>query len=85
MGGRVVWLYGSEGLHEMKVLRGREGEVVWSYGSEGLHEMRVMRGWEGEGCLVVCVKGDYMRGGGLSTPSGVVGLRINVKMTFTRN
>ena len=42
--------------------------------------MRVMRGWEGEGCLVECVK--YMRGGGLSTPSG---LRINVKMTFTRN
>ena len=59
MGGRVVWLYGSEGLHEMRVLRGREGEVVWSYGSEGLHEMRVMRGWEGEGCLVICVKGDY--------------------------
>ena len=80
MGGRVVWLYGSEGLQEMKVLRGREGEVVWSYGSEGLHEMRVMRGWEGEGCLVAWVK--YMRGGGLSTPSG---LRINVKMTFTRN
>ena len=58
MGGRVVWLYGSERLQEMKVLRGREGE----------------------GCLVECVK--YMRGGGLSTPSG---LRINVKMTFTRN
>ena len=70
----VVWVRGitrDEGL---------EGEVVWSYGSEGLHEMRVMRGWEGEGCLVECVK--YMRGGGLSTPSG---LRINVKMTFTRN
>lgn len=80
MGGRVVWLYGSEGLQEMKVLRGREGEVVWSYGSEGLHEMRFMRGWEGEGCLVECVK--YMRGGGLSTPSGLI---INVKMTFTRN
>ena len=30
--GRVVWLYGSEGLHEMMVLRGWEGEgclVVW--------------------------------------------------------
>ena len=26
-----------------------------------------------------------MRGGGLSTPSGVVGLRNKVKMTFTRN
>ena len=57
MGGRVVWLYGSEGLQEMKVLRGREGEAVWSYGSEGLHEMRGLEGWEGEGCLVAWVRG----------------------------
>ena len=28
VGGRVVWSYGSEGLHEMRVMRGR---VVWSY------------------------------------------------------
>ena len=57
LSGRVVWLYGSEGLHKMRVMRGWEGEgclmhemrilsgrVVWLYGSEGLHEMRVLRG-----------------------------------------
>ena len=37
----------------------------------------------GGGGLSGCMgQRDYMRGGGLSTPSGVVGLRIN---TFTRN
>ena len=55
--GRVVWSHGSEGLHEMRVMRGGRGRVVWSHGSEGLHEMRVMMGWEGEGCLVVWVRG----------------------------
>ena len=32
VGGRVVWLFESEGLHERGVLRGREGEgylVAW--------------------------------------------------------
>ena len=45
-----------------------------------------MRGLEGVGGggLSGCM-GQRVRGGGLSTPSGVVGLRINVKMTFTRN
>ena len=59
------------------------------HGSERLHEMR---GLEGVGGWVVWLHGSkglhemrVMRGGGLSTPSGVVGLRINVKMTFTRN
>ena len=50
-------MYGSEGLHEMRILRGWEREgclVVWV---RGLLEMRVMRGWEGEGCLVAWVKG----------------------------
>ena len=34
-GGRVVWTRGSEGLHEMRILRGWEGEgclVVWVRG-----------------------------------------------------
>ena len=47
-----------------------------------------MRGLEGVGGggLSGCMgQRDYMRGGGLFTPSGVVGLRINLKMTFTRN
>ena len=45
-----------------------------------------MRGLEWVGGLSGCmVQRDYMRWGGISTPSGVVGLRINVKMTFTRN
>ena len=61
--GRVVWSHGSEGLHEMRVLRW-EGRVVWLHGSEGLQEMRVLRGWEGEGCLVAWVEGegDSIRG-----------------------
>ena len=61
---------------------GGRGRVVWS---EGLHEMRDLEG-VGQGGLSGCMgQRDYMRGGGLSTPSGVVGLRINVKMTFKRN
>ena len=55
VGGRVVWSYGSEGLHEMRVMRWWEGRVVWLYVSEGLHEMRVMR--RREGCLVIWVRG----------------------------
>ena len=47
--------------------------------------MRSLEG-VGGGWLSGCMgQRDYMGGGGLSTPSGVVGLRINVKMTFTRN
>ena len=35
VGGRVVWSYGSEGLHEMRVMRGWKGEgclVRWVRG-----------------------------------------------------
>ena len=42
-------------------MRGGRGRVVWLYGSEGLHEMRGHEGWEAEGCLVIWVRGDYMR------------------------
>ena len=41
MGGEgCLWMYGSEGLHEMKGLERVGGRVVWSYGSKGLHEIR---------------------------------------------
>ena len=36
--------------------------------------MRGLEGVGGEGCLVAWVKGITCEGGGLSTPSGVVGL-----------
>ena len=68
VGGRVVWSYGSEGLHEMRVMRGWKGEgclVVLVRGitrdegleGEGGGGLSVMRGWEGEGCLVAWFKG----------------------------
>ena len=44
------------------------------HGSEGLHEMRGLEGVGGGGLSGCMGQRDYMRGGGLSTPSGVVGL-----------
>ena len=58
-------------------MRGLEG-----VGGGGLHEMRGLEGVGGGGLSGCMGQRDYMRGGGLSTPSGFVGLRIN---TFTRN
>ena len=54
-------------------------------GQRGLHEIEGLEGVGGGGLSGCMSQRYYMRGGGLSTPSGVVVLSINVKMTFTRN
>ena len=63
--GRVVWLYGPEGLH------GERGRVVWLYGSEGLHEMRGLEGVGGGRVVWLCgSEGLHEMRGGLSDCMG---------------